>query len=314
MEKADQITQEDLQKNAPDTATYVGALLVLVPVVPIVAAIVSIVIFAGPDSQTSVRVTSHSWLDSITPLLIGTLSALVLWFLFALFFRRFTAVHRANEKSYYALLNHLSALDYYLGILPKGANQSDGSAPPGSAPGQSGTPAPSGSVSSQPPNKSIDASDPREEVQHYRDAIYLGLMQKSTSWILADGYIKLWDLMDSAEEALITFAPLEEVVSWAIRDEMRLNDSKIANSEEWANKLRLAVKALDPSAVNYLKPAPGIQPPAAGTQQAPQGTGIQPSAINQGKIAQTQQEAEARAVLRRVRETINDFNIKSWGR
>ena len=73
------------------------------------------------------------------------------------------------------------------------------------------------------------------------------------------------------------------------------------------NKLRSAVHVLNPDAVRYLKPAVGTQSPiaAAGTQQ-------QAPVINQVRSAETQQQIEARAVLRVVRKTINDFNTKCW--
>ncbi|MEO8954015.1 MAG: hypothetical protein ABI396_15010, partial [Ktedonobacteraceae bacterium] len=105
------------------------------------------------------------------------------------------------------------------------------------------------------------------------------------------------------------------------------NDSKITNSEEWANKLRSAVKGLDPTAVSYLKPAVGAQSPIAGTvTQQPGAVDDQPGnpAAQQPGVATLQQapapdqvgkssaQAGARSVLRIVRGTINDFNTKSW--
>jgi hypothetical protein len=274
MEETDQSALEAIQADARNTATYGGALLILMPVVPIAATIISIVTYVGPNPKALAAITGPAWLESVNPLLVGTLSVLILWFLLAFFFHRFTAVHRANEKSYYALLNHLSTLDYYLATLPDNA---------------------------------------KKEVLNYRNAICMGLKQRSTAWVVGNGYVELWDLIDSAEEALITVAPLEKVVSDAVYDEMRLNDSKIDNSEEWDNKLRSAVKALDTGAVDYLKPAVGTQPPGAGTpQQVPQGILTQSPPASHGGATVTQQEAEARAILRTVRETINDFNTKSW--
>ncbi len=274
MEETDQSALEVIQANARNTATYGGALLILMPVVPIAATIISIVTYVEPNPKSLAAITSSVWLEPVTPLLVGTLSVLILWFLLAFFFRRFTAVHRANEKSFYAFLNHLSTLDYYLATLP---------------------------------------DESKKEVLNYRNAIFMLLKQRSTAWVVGNGYVELWDLMDSAEEALITVAPLEKVVSDAVYDEMRLNDSKIDSSEEWDNKLRSAVKALDTGAVDYLKPALGTQPPGAGTQQqAPQGIRTQSPPASQGGAAVTQQGSEARAILRTVRETINDFNTKSW--
>lgn len=139
-----------------------------------------------------------------------------------------------------------------------------------------------------------------------RESFCLALKEKSSSRILDNGYIALWDLMNSAEEALITVAPLEKVIADAVYDEMRLNDSKIVNREDWIKKLRSAVKKLDPCAVNYLKPVVTQSPIASAQQQQ------QTPATDQGANAEKQQDKEARAILRVVRETINDFNTKSW--
>ena len=259
---------EGIEASACKTQTYTGAFLLLLPIVPVIATVISIATYIGLNLKAPVSLTDIGWVDTLIPLLVGTGSTLILWAILALLCHRYTAVHRANEKSYYALLNHLSSLNYYLDTLP---------------------------------------TDKTKEVLQYRDAIYLTLKQPTISWIVGNGYIELWDFMYRAEEALITIAPQEKVIADAVYDEMRLNDSKIVSSEEWVNKLRSAVHVLDPDAVSYLKPALGTQSPiaAAGTQQ-------QAPVINQVRNAETQQQIEARAVLRVVRKTINDFNTKCW--
>ncbi len=102
------------------------------------------------------------------------------------------------------------------------------------------------------------------------------------------------------------------------------------------NKLRSAVNELDPDAVNYLKPAVGTHSLVAktnpqqqtsatnlggngATQQSGAVTSQQALAIKQEENGAAQQSGaatphhtEARAILRLVRETINDFNTKSW--
>ncbi len=259
---------EGIEVSACKTQTYAGAFLLLLPIVPVIATVISIATYIGLNLKAPVSLTDIGWVDTLIPLLVGTGSTLILWAILALLCHRYTAVHRANEKSYYALLNHLSSLNYYLDTLP---------------------------------------TDKTKEVLQYRDAIYLTLKQPTISWIVGNGYIELWDFMYRAEEALITIAPQEKVIADAVYDEMRLNDSKIVSSEEWVNKLRSAVHVLDPDAVSYLKPAVGTQSPiaAAGTQQ-------QAPVINQVRNAETQQQIEARSVLRVVRKTINDFNTKCW--
>ncbi|MGI9057193.1 MAG: hypothetical protein ACR2H5_01300 [Ktedonobacteraceae bacterium] len=290
-------TLQDIEAKADDTRTYAGGLLLFLPIIPIVATIISIATYLVLNLKAPTRLTGFGWLDAVIPLIVGILSTLLLWVLMAYGCRRYTAVHRANEKSFYALLNHLSTLNYYIDTLP---------------------------------------NEDTKELLQYRDAICIALQQRSTSWMVGSGYIELWDLIDSAEEALIAVAPPGKVIADAIYDEMRLNDSKITNSEEWANKLRSAVKGLDPTAVSYLKPAVGAQSPIAGTvtqqpgavddqpgnpaaqqpgvatlQQAPAPDQVGKSSAQQPG-AVTLQQAGARSVLRIVRGTINDFNTKSW--
>ncbi|HAG97480.1 MAG TPA: hypothetical protein DCL75_01090 [Ktedonobacter sp.] len=268
-------TLKDIEAKAGDTRTYAGGLLLFLPIIPIVATIISIATYLVLNLKAPASFTGFGWLDAVFPLLVGILSTLLLWALMAYGSRRFTAVHRANEKSFYALLNHLSTLNYYIDTLP---------------------------------------NEDTKELLQYRDAICLALKQRSTSWIVGIGYIELWDLMDSAEEALIAVAPAGKVIADAIYDEMRLNDSKIMNSEEWANKLRSAVKGLDSTAVSYLKPAVGAQSPIAGAvmqQQAPATDQAGKSTAQQPGTS-TLQQTGARSVLRVVRGTINDFNTKSW--
>jgi hypothetical protein len=321
VEETSQTPLEVIEANAPDTATYTAALLFLMPFVPIIATIISIATFVvgfvcdqhGCHPNPAVPMGFNIAISSrpVAPLLIGTLSALILWFLLACFYYRFTAVDRANDKSYYAIINHLSTLDYYLdsylsdddkkatlSLLNRAKIRKPGTRSrwlpffrsPKALPPQSGA---GGSAGASP------TQDPMQEALNYRNALYLNLMQRSTSWITGEGYIALWNLMDSAEEALFSFAPLPRVVAEAIYDEMRLNSSKIENSEEWANKLRSAVRDLDPDAVNYLKPA------VRTCQGAPA------PADDQKGIARKPDPDVGRAILRKVREGINDFNSKT---
>jgi len=227
MEEKNSSTLEDIEASASKTQTWAGAFLLFLPIVPIIATIICIATYLGLNLKAPVSLTDIGWVDTIIPLLVGIILTLIIWTLLASLCRRFTAVDRANVKSYYALINHLSTLNYYIDILP---------------------------------------ADKTKEVMQDRESFCLALKEKSSSWILDNGYIALWDLMNSAEEALITVAPLEKVIADAVYDEMRLNDSKIVNREDWIKKLRSAVKKLDPCAVNYLKPAVVTQSPVASAQ------------------------------------------------
>ncbi len=307
---------EVIKVNARFTGSYVGALLVFLPIVPIFATIISIVTFVVSNSQVSTKLTNASLFETVTPLLAGSLSTLLLWLLLAFFFRRFTSVQHANEQSYYALLNHLSSLDYYIdSFLTDEAKKASidllrRTQPrnPPTTPAELSTDA-----SRQSLNKGADTPELMQEALNYRNAIYLALMQRSTSWVLGNGYIEVWDLMDSAEEALISFASQAKVIGDAVYDEMRLNDSNIGNSEEWANKLRSAVKALDADAVSYLKPAVGAPSPGQDAQTLSTTPSVaETSTPHQAGTEEHRPQAEARAILRKVKESINDYNTKNW--
>lgn len=209
------------------------------------------------------------------PLLVGTVSTFILWVILSFLLRRFTAVDRVNEQSYYSLMNHQSTLQYFIDKFP----------------------------------------DDTKEVKEYLNSFRQALNQRSSTWVRGEGYIELWDLMNSAEEALITSAPLEKVIADAVYDEMRLNDSKIVSNDEWANKLRVAVNELDPNAIRFLKPSVGAQSLKNANQTSGQednpGTALSP-APGQGGFSEKQQDSVARSILRAVRETINDFNANSW--
>ena len=198
-----------------NSRTWAGGFLLFLPIVPVIATIVCIATYLGMDLKVPVSFFGIGWLDTLFPLLFGTVSTLILWVILSSLFHRYTAVDRVNEQSYTSLLDRFATLRYYIQQNPQGTG----------------------------------------EVMQYIEALRTALNQPSSSWVLGKGYVELWALMNSAEEALIPAAPLEKMIAGAVEDEMCLNGSNIANSEDWANKLRIAVNDLDPNAVGYLKPS-----------------------------------------------------------
>lgn len=106
-------------------------------------------------------------------------------------------------------------------------------------------------------------------------------------WLLATGYVDLWRHLHRCEEALLLVEPPAHLIGGAVYDDLRLDGSKIAAANHLRMKLRAAVGLLDNNAVNFLNPAP---------------TGLeQPVVLTTGSVA------PARAVLRSLRRTINEF-------
>ena len=105
-------------------------------------------------------------------------------------------------------------------------------------------------------------------------------------WLLATGYTNLWIRIHRAEEALLEIAPEEVLIREALFDDLRLQGSTIPNASELLRRIRLAAEDLGPDAARYI-----------GRQQA--GSGREKAASDN--------DSTARAVLREVRRSVNDF-------
>jgi len=259
--------------------------------VPAVAAVISAVAFVV---QWPKGVAMPYWLTLLigTPLLLGTIPVLLVWFLLAFIIRRFTAADRMDMSSYGLLLNRLSTLDAQLGILCSESREM-----PAVTTGNDAN------TSSTLPPSTVAFIMACKEVLDCRNTISKRLVRKNLAWVTASGYIDLWKEMHNAEEALIDIMPREVVVADAIYDEMRIQDSKIDNSDELLRKLRLAVSTLDPSAKAYLQPPPNSVQGANGIPSA------EPASTN---AVSDETEIQGRSILREVRHTLNEFRDDRW--
>jgi hypothetical protein len=181
----------------------------------------------------------------------------------------------------------------------------------------------------------------------YRDAIYTGLMQKTDAWTTGTGYMKLWSLMDKAEEMMISIEAPEMVAQIAIYDDMCLRQSNIDNSGEWISKLRAAVAQININATQYLSilsllptskialnvplvaalqsssqgkiPLPIVDPPTAKLENQAGSTSEAPEEATQHVDNTALQpspeflkQAQARAVLQLVHRIIANFRARNW--
>ncbi len=297
---------DTIATNAARTGTYRGALLVMATEVSVIAALISAIAFIV---HWPIGVPLPNWLMWFigTPLLLGTVPTLILWLLLALILRRSTAVDRMNMSSYGELLNHLSALEAQLMSIACEVRQ---------IPARNGEE----STNVQLPRTFVTNVDIKE-VLEYRDTICKKLAHRSQGWVTAVGYIELWREMHNAEAALIDVMPLKAVIAGALGDELRIQGSNIRINAELLKKLRIAVRILDPAAVIYL------QSPPAGTQEEPDPADIVVNGIKRQVRAALQaaeqvsdgemqaddmKRRQARAVLRKVKQMLNDFRDDRW--
>ncbi len=289
--KREKLDPDALEKGARGTGTYSGALIMTAALVPVVAAVISTIAFVV---QWPKGIAMPDWLALLigTPLLLGTVPTLIAWLLLAFVVRRFTAADRMDMGSYGKFLNRLATLDAQLSILCPEPGETSASA----------TGADTNTTSTLLPNDVAFVMASKEALD-CRNALSKKLVKKSPGWVTASGYINLWKEMHDAEEALIGMMPREVVVADAIYDEMRIQDSKIDNSDELLRKLRLAVSTLDPSAKGYLQSSP----------TSTQGASAIPSAApaSTGAVSDVS-EMQGRSILREVRHALNEFRDDRW--
>src|SRR5256886_3147862 len=72
-------------------------------------------------------------------------------------------------------------------------------------------------------------------------------------WACGSGYCTVWRLVHQAEEAIIEFDSIQEIIYGAMRDKMALQGSEISTKDELLDTLIQAVMVLQPAAGVYLK-------------------------------------------------------------
>jgi len=128
--------------------------------------------------------------------------------------------------------------------------------------------------------KPVPLNDAFQEAIRHCAFVATELETAGPRWVTAAGYLALWKRLHRAEEALMEIEPRTQAVADALYDEWRLQNSNMQHAVDLAADLK--------SARQYLE---AVAPSATST------------------IAN---EAEARAVARRVRFSINDFRDQRW--
>jgi hypothetical protein len=222
-------------------AQYTGGLLATAWIFPIMATVITVGAYVAPT------LFPPDWkLLSDSPVLAGPAIGLVLWLLLAAAYSPMASARHANGSSYADLAERLVGLDTRLAAVPAASR-----------------------------------TNTFGEASQHRDFIAAELESKGPRWIAAVGYIALWQRMHRAEEALVDIEPRRQVISDALNDEWRLQDSTIDNHNDIAADLESARQYLMTQRVADGAETPGIRT-----------------------------DTQARSLLRTVRYAINDFRDK----
>ena len=201
----------------------------LIPI-PIVATIFTASIYIAPI-LISLQSLISSWISlNWLVIITGFVITLVFWLLSAFFSQKFTGMESVSPVSANNFKNHFSAL--CAGFAALDALNDSGKSLPG--------------------ERIYSYLIAYEQVKAYIEEIKEILDRKDTRWVAGTGYLRVWNLVHRAEEAMITLEPREEVIREAIYDEMCLTDSNITGRDSSLAKLKLAVERLSATATQYL--------------------------------------------------------------
>ena len=305
-----------------ENLTCYGASLAMTGVmVPFVASVVMVGVYlALPYAFIPVPLLNIGPDSKWYAIAASTIFTLLLWLIGALACLRFATAESANPRSYGLLKSRLCQLKANLGIADsddelKALEEKYGDIKLAV-----------GKIKDlQPKNVGGATCDSNQVAQTDAYACYIDIRKMlqqypaSLVWALGTGYNSAWSLLHHAEEALIEWECVPEVIRGAIHDKLAIQGSAISDKDELLDKLARAVTTLDPAAVVYLKDhqskesseldqlAEAFKQKAIKQIRAENGLDDDAS-----KGVDPKAKLMARAALREVRSTLNSFRDKSW--
>lgn len=325
---------------------YVCGLVATAALIPTTAAEISTVAaYVADRAPFNPNVVAKTTALSDLALLVGAVSGLLAWASWALFYQRISTASKQNASVYSHLCRGYSQLrEIYTvlaGRLPLGGAVND--------PHMSDVDIVRISTLRTVESElhAIGRELGLEGRNNPNDGGVAG-GQPALRWVLATGYTNLWSRLHAAEESLISVAPKEWIVRGAMHDVQRLQQSTIANSAQLLGIVRYALGVISPISTDYVDrmltanamgvqsvsnppgssmnghvlagPQPSLQPKrsrwrtaisvhAATLAEPAPAQPLLPAPPN-GEISAAEQEA--RAALRQVRRTINQFRDARW--
>lgn len=200
----------------------------------------------------------------------GLAAAALVWLVIGLVRAPFSIPNRARARSYTSFLGRFRAVETRICILRERLALDQDSAPARA-------------------NALADA-------EAYREVIYAQLAEIDLRWVRGEGYVSLWESLNSAEEALMIDDFAELAVKEGLQLELRLHNSKVPNADALLVKLRHAMVDLDQATSAYLMQ----QPPAL------------PAPTGNATPCDGDSRAGALLALRQVTSAMNGYRAERW--
>ena len=273
---------------------YGSALIMGLPVLPIVASAVTIGIYLSNPS-------APGWVS----VLYGVVFTYIGWWLISLLLIPLTSPSNANSHSYGLLESRLNQLETRLYVI------------------RNDTP----DEKQLPEYQQVALNEAFDKLQEITEDLYES--NTRLPWAMGYGYINAWGKLHRAEEALVEVEPEEMTMRGAMHDKMAIAGSQISNRDELLTKLRYAVKKLDPTMSNLFKPA-AVAAPSEGENADIQklqqdvkviaqhlhldlgGEGDHTATPKTRASHDGEDPARARLTLREVRRSLNEYRDHLW--
>ena len=272
---------------------YGTALIVGLPVLPIVVSAVTIVIYLSNPSDSG-------WVSIVS----GAVFTYIGWWLISLLLIPLTSARNANSRSYGLLESRLHQLETRLYTI---RNEH-----------------PDEKV--LPEYQQVALNEAYDKLQEITEDLYAS--NTRLPWAMGYGYINAWGKLHRAEEALVEVEPQEMTMRGAMHDKMAISGSQISNRDELLNKLRYATKKLDPAMSGLFKQvaappgeaeSPEIQQLEHDVQQIAHHIGLKldrdSASSNSSRTSPShdgEDKGRARLTLREVRRALNEYRDHLW--
>ncbi len=194
---------------------YIGALVGMAWLVPILATVVTIASYTAPAPYPAAPFDLfHQY-----PVVAGAVTSVVAWLILSIFYAPFASAAEANGSSFGDLQERLAQLTVRLETWSAGCGD----------------------------RASASAF---QEARARRDLILADLPRGGVRWVLSSGYVTAWKDLHRAEEALLTVAPLTVLVGEALYDEWRLTGSNIDQHDNLLALLQKARHYIEPATLD----------------------------------------------------------------
>lgn len=271
---------------------YGAALVAGLPIVPIIASIVTLTLYFSGFTQNA-----PSWYA----VAYGALYTYIAWWVISVPCSVLMTARLMNTGSYGLLTSRLSQLEARLQEI--------------GAPEQGGKP------KQWADYQLVALKEARDQVAELNSQLYR--YPAGLQWVVGLGYANAWSKLHRAEEALIEVEPVEMVIRGALHDKLSIQDSKISSRNELLEKLCWVARELYPAMESSFKTHQAgegdgeINKLLHYVEKIALKVGVDVDAdLSQGgnvnQVTSAEVEARARFTAREVRRTLNEFRDRLW--